>query len=70
MKSLACPLFADGLSVFKQIKNKVMNAMELLINYGLEQTGSNSFKKYNTHKAVIWGGNNCKIYPERWAVSL
>ena len=31
-----------------------MNAMKLLINYGFMQTGSNSFKKYNTHKAVIW----------------
>ena len=31
-----------------------MNAMKLLINYGFMQTGSNSFKKYNTHKAVMW----------------
>lgn len=31
-----------------------MNAMKLLINYGFTQTGSNSFKKYNTHKAVMW----------------
>ena len=31
-----------------------MNAMELLINYGFTQTGANSFKKYNTYKAVIW----------------
>ena len=31
-----------------------MNAMELLINYGFTQTGVNSFKKYKTHKAVIW----------------
>lgn len=34
--------------------NKIMNAMNLLISYGFTQTGPNTFKKYNTHKAVIW----------------
>lgn len=31
-----------------------MKTSELLINYGFTQTGANTFKKYKTHKAIIW----------------
>jgi len=31
-----------------------MNAMKFINQLWITQTGSNSFKKYNTHKGVIW----------------